>query len=122
MAIVDLVFEGGGAKGMAFVGALRELLGSAGHTPGRLLGTSSGAIMSIFLAAGYTVDEMESALVETDEDGRPLFESFLGAPVSFDDHTIEHSAIRAALHKMNLPFVDGNLEKEPHPCALPTPC
>jgi NTE family protein len=49
----DLVFEGGGAKGMVFVGALEEYF-SRGHSAGRLLGTSAGAITAVLLAAGYT--------------------------------------------------------------------
>ena len=53
----DLVFEGGGAKGMVFVGALQELE-ARGHSPARLLGTSAGSIMSTFLAAGYDATEM----------------------------------------------------------------
>ena len=39
----DLVFEGGGAKGIALAGAYEELA-RQGHTHGRLLGTSAGAI------------------------------------------------------------------------------
>lgn len=35
----DLVFEGGGAKGMVFVGACQEFF-NRGHSFGRLLGTS----------------------------------------------------------------------------------
>ena len=49
----DLVFEGGGAKGMAFVGAYQEFVGR-GHTCGRLLGTSAGAITAAAVAAGHT--------------------------------------------------------------------
>jgi predicted acylesterase/phospholipase RssA len=37
----DLVFEGGGAKGMVFVGACEELFGCV-HAFDRLLGTSTG--------------------------------------------------------------------------------
>ena len=48
----DMVFEGGGAKGMVFVGVLQELE-ALGHMPARLLGASAGAIMATFLAAGY---------------------------------------------------------------------
>ena len=40
----DLVFEGGGAKGMVFAGALDELFKSGFYLPRRLLGTSAGAI------------------------------------------------------------------------------
>lgn len=36
-----MVFEGGGAKGTVFVGALQEVE-ARGHNPGRLLGTSAG--------------------------------------------------------------------------------
>ena len=36
----DMVFEGGGAKGMVFVGALKELE-ARGITSARLLGTSA---------------------------------------------------------------------------------
>jgi predicted acylesterase/phospholipase RssA len=39
----DLVFEGGGAKGSVFVGALQEF-NARGHEAGRLIGTSAGAI------------------------------------------------------------------------------
>ena len=49
----DLVLEGGGAKGMAFVGAMREFE-AAGHTIGRIIGSSAGAITAVSLAAGYT--------------------------------------------------------------------
>ena len=41
--IYDLVFEGGGAKGFVLVGAYDEFV-KRGHTHGRLLGTSAGAI------------------------------------------------------------------------------
>jgi NTE family protein len=40
----DMVFEGGGAKGMAFIGALR-VLEKGQHTSGRLIGTSAGALL-----------------------------------------------------------------------------
>ena len=44
----DLVFEGGGAKGMAFVGAMQEFE-AAGHTYDRVLGTSAGSITASLL-------------------------------------------------------------------------
>lgn len=110
MAKIDLVFEGGGAKGMAFVGALRELLEGGQHQLGRLLGTSSGAIVSVLLAAGYTVQEMQAALDET-KDGRPVFETFLGLPKHFDQQTIDNSAIRAFFESIDFPIPDFLEEK-----------
>ena len=74
----DLVFEGGGAKGMVFAGAGAEFFHRK-HTFNRLLGTSAGAITATLLAAGYTPEEMAEALTEK-EDGRSVFEGFMGIP------------------------------------------
>src|SRR3974377_1728036 len=96
----DLVFEGGGAKGMVFVGALEEF-GRRGHTFSRLLGTSAGAITAILLAAGYTPQEMLAALQEK-ENGKSVFSGFMGEPAPFSPEEIRESAIRKFLHNINL--------------------
>lgn len=105
----DLVFEGGGAKGMVFVGALQEFE-RLGHTAGRLLGTSAGAIAATYLAAGFTADEMLRALKEKDESGKHVFTRFLGRPKPFTKEEIAHSATRAALEKINLPWMPDFIE------------
>jgi predicted acylesterase/phospholipase RssA len=105
MSRIDLVFEGGGAKGMVFTGALEVLFREYGHSHGRLLGTSAGAITAVSLAAGYTPDEMLQALAEKDEGGTPVFASFLGLPAPFDEEAVRKSAIRQLLADLNLPFV-----------------
>jgi len=76
---LDMVFEGGGAKGMVFVGACAELE-RRGHRPARLVGTSAGAINATLMAAGYDAAEMQQALEETDADGKPIFASFMDPP------------------------------------------
>ena len=50
MALFDLVFQGGGAKGAAFAGAL-EVLVAAGHTHRRLIGTSAQRLRPSHLPA-----------------------------------------------------------------------
>src|ERR687897_77710 len=50
---VDLVFEGGGLKGIAFVGAY-SALEEHGYRPQNLAGASAGAIVAALIAAGYT--------------------------------------------------------------------
>ena len=55
--ILDLVFEGGGMKGNAFIGALRALT-TRGIRPGRLLGSSVGSLFATLLAAGYSGNEL----------------------------------------------------------------
>src|SRR5215467_7127447 len=79
MAKFDVVFEGGGAKGSAFVGALKALQ-AAGHTTRRLIGTSAGAITATLLAAGYSGDEMLAAVNEKQPNGKPRFATFMDHP------------------------------------------
>ena len=105
----DLVFEGGGAKGMVFVGALREME-RRGHTYGRFLGTSAGAIMATFAAAGLTMQEMLDALNEKDAQGVPVFKQFLGRPRPFTRQDIQGSVTRQALLAIDLPGVPDNVE------------
>ncbi len=104
----DLVFEGGGAKGMVFVGAM-EVFESEGCESGRLLGTSAGAITATCLAAGYNSQEMREALSET-VDGKPVFAQFMGTPKPFSEEDIRNSATRAFLENVDLPLVPGFLE------------
>lgn len=59
------MIEGGGIKGILFVGAL-EILESAGLRPVRLAGTSAGAIVAALLAAGYTAAELRAILLDLD--------------------------------------------------------
>src|SRR5687767_7734301 len=95
----DLVFEGGGAKGMVFVGACDEFFGR-GHSSDRLLGTSAGAITATLLAAGYRPTEMLDALIEK-ENGASVFAGFMGNPPPFTDEEIHQSATLRLLEGVN---------------------
>ena len=59
----NLVFEGGGVKGIAYVGALHVLKdkGILQQTE-RIGGTSAGAITAILVGLNYTVDEIFNIL------------------------------------------------------------
>ncbi|MBP6015915.1 MAG: patatin-like phospholipase family protein [Candidatus Promineofilum sp.] len=105
----DLVFEGGGAKGMVFVGALEEFA-RRGHTFGRLLGTSAGAITATYLAAGFSVGEMLDALNEKDERGVSIFMQFLGRPRPFTPSEIAGSTTSQVLERLDIPFIPNFLE------------
>jgi len=61
----NLVFEGGGVKGIAYVGAL-QVLEERGILPGiqRVGGTSAGAITALLLGLGYALSEIEKILRE----------------------------------------------------------
>src|SRR6476661_10105356 len=58
---VDLVFEGGGVKGIALVGAL-SVLEENGFQPQNLVGTSAGAIVGALFAAGYKATELRDII------------------------------------------------------------
>lgn len=61
---VDAIFEGGGVRGISFVGAICRLE-EKGYEFQRLAGTSAGAIMAALLAVGYTGKEL-SVIMDTD--------------------------------------------------------
>lgn len=63
----NLVFEGGGVKGIAYVGALQELENrGVMKNIERVGGTSAGAINAVLLALGYTLKETEKILMSLD--------------------------------------------------------
>jgi NTE family protein len=105
----DMVFEGGGAKGMVFVGAMQAFEAQK-HTHDRLLGTSAGAITAALLAAGYTSGEMADALAERTKDGRSVFADFMGMPQPLDQAAIKDSATRQLLRNINLPLIPDRFE------------
>ncbi|WP_029630822.1 patatin-like phospholipase family protein [Zavarzinella formosa] len=73
----DVVFRGGGIKGVGFVGALATLT-EAKHLTRRLIGTSAGAIFATAWAAGYSPKEMQER-ISARADGKLIFASFLEA-------------------------------------------
>lgn len=63
----NLVFEGGGVKGMAYVGAMQVL--QEKDIPAnikRVGGTSAGAINATLFALGYTIDEQREIIKKLD--------------------------------------------------------
>ena len=78
----DLVFEGGGVKGIGLAGAY-SVLEEQGWEPQNVAGTSAGAITAALVAAGYTADELKQEILALDfnsfkdegwEDKLPFFE------------------------------------------------
>lgn len=83
---VDLVFEGGGIKGLGLVGAL-SVLEERGYEPQSVAGSSAGALLAALLGAGYTAAELREIFLDFDftsvqdtswEDRLPL----IGTPLS----------------------------------------
>ncbi|MGO4383294.1 patatin-like phospholipase family protein [Specibacter sp. RAF43] len=67
MADADLVLEGGGVKGSSLVGAVSALAGHGDpYTFHRIAGTSAGAIVAGFLAAGMSTDQVKGIMDDLD--------------------------------------------------------
>jgi NTE family protein len=65
----NLIFKGGGVKGIAYVGALKALIQHKGFSVPlsqieRVAGTSAGALVTLLIALGYQIDQIESMLWE----------------------------------------------------------
>ncbi len=105
----DLVFEGGGAKGIAFVGALRAFEEKQ-FKPNRLLGTSAGAITATLYAAGYRNEEMLQALDEK-VDGVSVFETFLEPPPPLSPDLLQDGAFAKLLHEIDIPNIPDFIKK-----------
>lgn len=82
---VDLVFEGGGVRGIALAGAL-AVIEERGYLPQNMAGTSAGAIVATLRAAGYQGEELHSIIAS--EDYRQLIQTdwidripLVGAPL-----------------------------------------
>lgn len=61
----DAVFEGGGVKGIGFVGSI-SVAEERGFTWQNVAGTSAGAIVAALIAAGYTGKELKEILETLD--------------------------------------------------------
>jgi len=59
------IFEGGGVKAFAILGALHEAE-KRGYAWVNVAGTSAGAIIASFIAAGYTADEIKEMVWDLD--------------------------------------------------------
>lgn len=107
----DLVFEGGGAKGIAFIGALRALE-EAGIRPGRLLGTSAGAIVATLIAAGFSAEQLQTALLRRLPNGKRRLSLLADVPTEFSEAEIAGSRLARWLKAIDLPFIPERIEAQ----------
>ncbi|CAN5683928.1 patatin-like phospholipase family protein [soil metagenome] len=59
----DLVFQGGGVKGIGLVGAY-SVLEERGYRPVNMAGASAGAIVAALVAAGYSAEELRGIMMK----------------------------------------------------------
>ncbi len=106
----DLAFEGGGAKGAAFIGAIAELE-RRGHTARRLVGTSAGALVAALVAAGYRAPELQAALGERLADGASRMATFLDVPADFTEHELDRSSLQRLFDRVDIPLLSEATER-----------
>lgn len=80
--------SGGGAKGFAHLGAIQALI-DKGMTPDIVAGTSVGALGGVFIADGYTPEEIIHIFLSKKK-------------LEFVDFTIPHSGISKMTHLSSL--------------------
>ncbi len=100
---VGLVLSGGGAKGMAHIGALK-VIEEAGITIDYIGGTSMGAIVGSLYASGYSANELDSIFREADfsdliQDNLPR-----GAKTFYEKEDSERYAITLPFNKFKISF------------------
>lgn len=107
---VDLVFQGGGIKGIGLVGAY-SILEERGYQPVSMAGASAGAIVAALVAAGYSAEELYDVMKDLplkefkDRAWEDRFFQFISVPLSiFKDKGIYegiefHDWIKKVLHK-----------------------
>ena len=99
---VGLILSGGGAKGIAHVGVLKEIE-RAGVRIDYIGGTSMGAIVGGLYACGYTASQLEEMLLSTNLNG-VISDKFDRDVMSFD---AKEDASRYAI---TLPMVKGRIQ------------
>ncbi|UJR78347.1 patatin-like phospholipase family protein [Sandaracinus amylolyticus] len=92
----DVVFEGGGARGLVLNGAIQRLE-EDGHRMRRLVGTSAGAIAASLVAAGFSGDELVEMSRARRADGLPEFADYVSEPVLPDAEVVRRSGIYSAI-------------------------
>ena len=65
MKLADIVFEGGGVKGIGLVGALKPFE-QKGFQWKNICGNSAGSIVTALVAVGYSSDEIKKLMIELD--------------------------------------------------------
>lgn len=103
---VGLVLSGGGAKGMAHIGALK-VIEEAGVQIDYIGGTSMGAIVGGLYASGYTAQELDSIFKSVDFDNIIQDEFPRGNKSFYEKEDSERYALTLPFNDFKLSFPKG---------------
>lgn len=111
------VFQGGGCKALAFVGAYKEA-DARGVFFSRLAGTSAGSIVAALIAAGASPDELQQLIANLDfnsfkkapiKEPRPLSVNLFSHLLSFSPYE-KHKSLAAFLRNLGI-FSSATIEE-----------
>ncbi len=103
---VGVVLSGGGAKGLAHIGALK-ILEEAGVQIDYIGGTSMGAIVGSLYAAGYTAQQLDSIFESTNFEILIQDEIPRGARTFYERNDAEKYAISLPFDNFHISFPSG---------------
>lgn len=106
--IENLVFEGGGVKGLVYAGALQEMQAQGLlEDVKRVAGSSAGGIVAMLLALGYSADEIQQIMSEEID-----FSAMMDRRVGFDPtRLISAQGMRMGLSDIFMLFKHKGLYK-----------
>lgn len=107
--LFDLVFEGGGVRGVAFIGALEALIDD-GHEFGRVMGASVGGLTAALLAAGHDIQSLRGHIFNF-ETGRLTVADVITPRAPFTQQEIDASVSRRLLREIDIPFIPNSIEE-----------
>lgn len=107
--LFDIVFEGGGVRGVAFIGAL-EAFADNGHEFDRLMGTSVGGLTAALLATGHEVRSLRELIFDEENDRLTIARLVTPYP-EFTPQEIANSATRQLLRELDFSFMPDLLEE-----------
>lgn len=107
---IGLVLSGGGAKGVAHVGIIRNLE-KAGVRPDYVVGTSMGAVVGGLYALGYSADELEEIILGIDWDlvisNRVSFEAIAFEEKEYYNRYLVELPVENSKIKFNSGLIEG---------------
>ena len=103
---VGLVLSGGGAKGLAHIGALK-VIEEAGIRIDYIGGTSMGAIIGALYASGYSAKQLDSIFSETDFSKLIQDEIPRGSKTFYEKHESEKYALVLPFDRFKIGFPSG---------------
>ncbi len=106
-----LVLSGGGARGIAHVSVIKEL-DRRGIVPDMVIGTSMGALVGAFYAAGWSGEEIENLMLETDLMGLIIKPENVSSSIEIEASDVDSNILVTGFNSNSLGTSNGILNDQ----------